>query len=125
LLARRRCRERPLTDMDHPETADRSCTADLRALLDTELARLPEKYRVPLVLCELQGQSRKQAAQALGLPEGTLSSRLARGRQLLANLLSRRGVVLSAGALAGALAHSRCDAALSVPLLRGTVRAAM
>jgi RNA polymerase sigma factor (sigma-70 family) len=125
MLARRRCRERALGDMDQPEITERTTTCDLRAVLDEEMARLPEKYRVALVLCELEGRSRRHAAQVLGVAEGTLSSRLARGRQLLAALLSRRGVVLSAGAVAAALAHARTDASVSLPLVRSTVRAAL
>src|SRR5262245_23163660 len=50
---------------------------DLAAVIDEELARLPEHYRLPVVLCELRGQSRRQAATELGIPEGTLASRLA------------------------------------------------
>jgi RNA polymerase sigma factor (sigma-70 family) len=125
VLARRRFREQPLTDLHHPPAIDRDSSRELRAMLDQALGRLPEKYRVPLILCELQGQSRKQAAQTLGLPEGTLSSRLARGRQLLAELLSRRGVLPSAATLALNLAATRADAALPPLLLRSTVRAAL
>ncbi len=54
-------------------------TADLRIDLDAALLALPEKYRTPLVLCHLQGWSRRDAAEQLGCREGTLSSLLARG----------------------------------------------
>jgi RNA polymerase sigma factor (sigma-70 family) len=69
---------------------------ELHAVLDEELDRLPAKYRAPLVLCYLEGQTRDEAAQQLGCPLGTLKSRLERGRELLRARLGRRGVTLSA-----------------------------
>lgn len=67
---------------------------DVLPLLDQELARLPARYREAVVLCELQGRGRKEAARLLGIPEGTLSSRLAAARKMLARRLSRRGLPL-------------------------------
>jgi RNA polymerase sigma factor (sigma-70 family) len=124
-LARRHFREQPLTAMHEPAAIDPDSVYDLRGVLDRELNRLPEKYRGPLVLCELEGRSRRQAAEALGLPEGTVSSRLSRGRQLLAGLLSRRGRILSAAALATSLAQLRAEAAPSSLLLGSIARAGL
>jgi RNA polymerase sigma factor (sigma-70 family) len=121
--ARQRCRERLMASMSEPQRSDATPASDLRDVLDQELGRLPEKYRVPLVLCELEGCSRQEAAQALRIPEGTLSSRLSRGRQLLARRLTRRGVTLSLPVLAATLAESRA-AAVSFGLLETTARAA-
>ncbi|MGC8641126.1 MAG: RNA polymerase sigma factor [Isosphaeraceae bacterium] len=53
---------------------------EMESLLHTEIDRLPERYRVPIVLCDLEGRSYEQAARQLGWPIGTVKSRLARGR---------------------------------------------
>ena len=94
LAARNQRRERPMIDWP-VETTPTFDHRDWLPLLDRELDRLPEKYRAVVVLCDLQGQSRREAATRLRLSEGTLSSRLARARAMLGNRLRRRGVVVS------------------------------
>ena len=93
--------------------------------LDEALGRLPEKYRVPVVLCELEGRSRKDVARALGLPEGTLSWRLAQAKKMLAKKLSHHGPALSAGAVAAVLSRGAASAALPSPLLKSTAQAGL
>src|SRR5262249_28115913 len=95
-----------------------------RPLLDRELSRLPDKYRVPVVLCELEGRARKGGARQLAIPEGTLSSRLAAARPMLARRLARCGVVLSAAAVAAALSPREALAGVAPALVASTVQTA-
>jgi RNA polymerase sigma factor (sigma-70 family) len=104
-----------------PGTSD---CQELRPLLDEELRRLPRKYRVPLVLCYLEGKTNEAAAKQLRWPAGTVKTRLARGRDLLRDRLAQRGLVLSATALAGALAPEAVSATVPPALARATLKAA-
>jgi RNA polymerase sigma factor (sigma-70 family) len=113
--ARRRAREKQVTEMPHPLTGPDQARLDLQQLLDRELSQLPEKYRLPVVLCDLEGRTRREVASQLRLPEGTLSNRLTAGRQRLAGRLKRRGLALSTAAVATLLeqeASARAPAAL-------------
>src|SRR5687767_13032638 len=96
--AKKARREKQVTAMPEPAATGQDSWNDLLPILDQELSRLPEIYRAAVVLCELEGRTRKEAARQLGVPERTLAARVARGRALLAKRLSRRGVVLSAAA---------------------------
>jgi RNA polymerase sigma factor (sigma-70 family) len=97
---RRRARETLVTEWHDvpgrpPPVKD---SDDVRMLLE-EVARLSDGHRKAVVLCELEGRSRSAAAKELGIPEGTLSSRLAEARHTLAARLCRRGVTLSVAGL--------------------------
>src|SRR5262249_34370045 len=108
---KRRARERQVADMPEPEAArPENFGRGLEPLLDQELSRLPEKYRLPVVLCDLEGRPRKDVAGQLRIVEGTLSSRLTTARKLLAKRLARRALVLTASSLAAALARSTASA---------------
>jgi RNA polymerase sigma factor (sigma-70 family) len=98
---------------------------ELLERLDEALGRLPEAYRVPVVLCELEGRSRKEVARTLGLPEGTLSWRLAQAKKMLARKLARHGPALSAGAVAAVLSQGAESATVSPLLLKSTSKAGM
>ena len=98
--------------------------ADWRPLLDRELSRLPEKYRAAVVLCDLEGRPRQEAARRLGVPEGTLSGRLAAARQMLAKRLAGCGLALSGGALAAAMSQGTASAPVPSTLTASTAKAA-
>jgi RNA polymerase sigma factor (sigma-70 family) len=123
--AKRRTREREAAVAARPVAPPDGELDELLERLDAELHRLPEKYRVPVVLCELEGRSRREAARVLGLAEGTLSWRLAQARKMLARKLSRHGAALPAGAVMAALSSGAASARPSPSLLTATARYAV
>jgi RNA polymerase sigma factor (sigma-70 family) len=111
VLARRRSREKQVDVMPEQPVTPHEVWSDLQPLIDEELARLPDKLRVPVVLCDLEGRPQREVARQLGVPAATLATRLATARRSLARSLTRRGVTLSGGALAGLLtAHGTAAA---------------
>jgi RNA polymerase sigma factor (sigma-70 family) len=119
LAAKRRGRETTSAELAEPIAAiDHQELCDLLPLLDKKLNALPDKYRAPIVLCDLEGKTRKEAAVQLGWPEGTVAGRLARGRAILAR---RLGQLI--GTLSVALA-AEAAACVPVPLVEATLRAA-
>jgi RNA polymerase sigma factor (sigma-70 family) len=117
----RRCKQEARVDA-MPQT-ELASPDELIPRLDEALARLPEKYRVPVVLCDLEGMSRPDAARKLGWPVGTVNWRLAKARAMLAKRLSRQGVSLSVGAVAAAFSGERASASLPPALVAETVKA--
>ncbi len=95
---------------------------ETQRLVNEELDRLPGRYRLPLLLCYLEGKSNAEAAVELGVPVGTIFSRLARGRERLRRRLERRGIALGTAALG--CAFPSADAALA-SLIPQTVSAGM
>jgi RNA polymerase sigma factor (sigma-70 family) len=110
--SRQLAKEQPVSV--HTPTAPRSPEShdEVLAVLDEELARLPEHYGAAVLACDLEGRTRKDAAARLGIPDGTLSNRLAAARRMLARRLVRRGVALGAAALLQASAPLRVSAGL-------------
>jgi uncharacterized protein (TIGR03067 family) len=119
---KRLAKEREAAGRPKPEAAETS--EHLLALLDEELRALPDKYRVAIVLCDLEGKSIKEAARQLGSPPGTIGTRLARGRSLLARRLARRGLTMSGGVIATVIAEKAALAHVPMPLMTSTIQAA-
>jgi RNA polymerase sigma factor (sigma-70 family) len=121
---KRQAREKQMTDMPEPAVAAPDLWNDLQPRLDQELSRLPDIYRTVLVLCELEGKTRAETARQLGLPEGTVASRLARARAMLAKRLTDRGITVSAAALAAVLAQNVAPAGVPDSVVLGAITAA-
>jgi RNA polymerase sigma factor (sigma-70 family) len=123
-LSRRRSREVQVKNMPQSAVAPDYELHELHQLLDRELNKLNDKYRVPIVLCDLEGRPRGEVARLMKIPEGTLSSRLATARRCLACRLARHGLVMSAGVLAMALTQQAASAALRSALVSVSAKAA-
>jgi RNA polymerase sigma factor (sigma-70 family) len=123
MLAKRRAREKQVMEMPQPQAADPGLWNDLQPLLDEELRRLPDKYRAIIVLCDLEAKPRREVARQLGWSEGTVASRLARARMMLAKRLARRGVTVSTGALATVLSEKAASACVPASAVSSTIKA--
>jgi RNA polymerase sigma factor (sigma-70 family) len=102
-----------------------STTSDLVVALEEELQKLPAKHRAPLVLCYLEGRTNEQAAQILGCPRGSMFARLTQARERLRTCLARRGYAIASAGIATTLGTVAAEAAVPLPLLANTVRAAL
>ena len=122
VVARRQRREIPMANVPEPSERPHEAYPELAGILDDELARLAEWYRLPIVLCDLQGLSRAEAAIRLGIPEGTLSSRLANGRKKLAERLTTRGITL---AILTSFLSEQVRARVPEELLAATIQTAL
>jgi RNA polymerase sigma factor (sigma-70 family) len=123
--SRRSAREKSAPLLPARDAFQEVLWAELQAALDHELSLLPKKYRLPIVLCDLQGLSIRDATTSLSWKQGTLAGRLARGRLLLAERLRRRGLTLSGGALATLLAQSAASAGIPATVVRTAVEKAL
>jgi RNA polymerase sigma factor (sigma-70 family) len=98
---------------------------ELRPVLHAEVERLPERYRIPVILSYLEGKTNEEVAALLRWPVGTVKGRLSRARDLLRSRLMRRGLTLSAAFLMTALSHGTVFAeVVPAELVRRTVRLA-
>jgi RNA polymerase sigma factor (sigma-70 family) len=122
LAAKRGVRERQVAVMPEPTSAEPYAGNDLDPILDEELARLPDKYRAPIILCQLEGKTLKQVAQQLAVPPGTVASRLATARAMLAKRLSRRGVL--SGVLLAVVSPSAASACVPTAVVSSTLETA-
>jgi RNA polymerase sigma factor (sigma-70 family) len=125
LLRMNRRREQALRKLQTARTEpDEIDLHELRDLLDEELRQLPARLKEAVILRDLEGYSRNEAAGILGVPPGTIDSRLSRGRKLLHDRLLRRGVTVGASGLAAAITGAVKAAELPTTLVEQTVRIA-
>jgi RNA polymerase sigma factor (sigma-70 family) len=113
------------SQQSQPGPVDEAALREWHSLIHDEVDRLPKKYRLPVILCYLEGNTHEEAARQLGWPLGSVKGRLGRARDLLHTRLTRRGLVLSSGGLAGAFTQSTAWAEVPAVLLSNTARAAV
>jgi RNA polymerase sigma factor (sigma-70 family) len=124
MSAKQRSRERQVVCLPEVAIERREPRDDIGSVLHQEINLLPPKYRVLIVLCDLGGKTRKEAAQQLGIPEGTVAGNLARARARLAKRLTRQSIVVSAGGLSLKMGQQAIAANVPTSVVRSTIRAA-
>lgn len=123
--ARRRLREGRAPGKTPEQPLADVTVREAQAILDEELARLPDKHRAPIIYCCLEGATRDEAARRLGVPPSLLKSRLEEGRKRLRQRLIRRGLTLPAALGAALLAEGVTPAALPAGLGQATIKFAV
>ena len=98
--------------MNFEDQSEQAAMKELRPVLHEEVNRLPDKYRIPVILSYLEGKTNEEVAAQLRWPVGTVKGRLSRARDLLRSRLTRRGLALSAAFLMSALSRGRVFAEL-------------
>jgi RNA polymerase sigma factor (sigma-70 family) len=122
-VARRKEYERRSAEMKAMAPEGAEGRPDSWPELHEEIARLPKRFREPVVLCYLEGLSAEVAAQRLGCPRGTILSRLSRARDRLRGRLTRRGLASPPALMAGGMSPEAT--AMPAALLEATVRASL
>ena len=126
-IDRRRVHERCCAKNNAASSVDfgTSRDAEVDATIHDEVNRLPEKYRTPIVLCDLEGRTHQEAARFLGWPIGTVKSRQSHGRGLLRDRLVRRGIGLAVAGSVAELVRQTSLAGTPRELSRRTAAGAM
>jgi RNA polymerase sigma factor (sigma-70 family) len=122
--ARRAAREKQVISMAEPAGLPGQLRDDLLPWLDHELNRLPDKYRTVIVPCDLEGKTRKTAARHYNVPEGTIASRLASARKLLARRLARHVPAVTSSVLVAWFAQELTAGSMPALAASSTVKAA-
>jgi RNA polymerase sigma factor (sigma-70 family) len=118
--------DRPLPVVDpRPDPLAEFSGRELVMIIDEEVQRLPEAYRLPVLLCCLEGHSLEEAARRLGWTAGSVKGRLERGRARLHDRLLRRGLTLSAALAAAEVSRGAAAAAVVARLAAATTRGAL
>jgi RNA polymerase sigma factor (sigma-70 family) len=120
---KRKQKEKAASTINEPKSV--AAWNDLRGILDEELGHLPEKYRLVLLLCYLEGKTRDEAAEQLGWTVGSVKGYLERGREMLKARLSKRGLAFSLTLSAGLLSGASAEAAIPAALASATAQSAL
>jgi RNA polymerase sigma factor (sigma-70 family) len=127
--AKRAAEQRRTTERRAAEVATRPVEEarwhELQGILHHEIDRLPDRYRSPVVLCDLEGHTYEAAARHLGCPVGTLKSRLSRARDRLRERLTRRGLASPTELPRAGISLEEAWAAVPPALVAATTKAAM